>query len=112
MCDFKPGDEVVCIDAGPGRGGADTCIPMIREGATYVVREMRDRLHPDAHAAGVHAVVRLHGVTVPLPGGAEGWFDAARFRKRDLAAWLQTADGREPAPRCPKVLAVLRGVAG
>lgn len=108
MCDFKPGDLVEAVrDLSPPDGVAEASEypdpPIGWRGRVLGVVE-----HP--FIRGVFGLM-LEGW--PLPHMI--FHDARRFRKvqpRDLAVWLKTADGREPAPRCPKVLAVLRGVAG
>lgn len=81
MCDFKPGDEVVCVDANQ----RDFRPVNLTEGAVYKIAFV------GWHQYGVF--VRLVGVSASC--GAPGFY-ASRFRKvqrRDLAAWLKTSVG-------------------
>lgn len=90
MCDFKPGDEVVCI--GDGEWICDT-VPWWRfwrrkatgprVGVVYVIAAIE--------ACKKAVGLRLVGVKNP---GPTGWWDAADFRKiqrRDLGEWLKTS---------------------
>lgn len=87
MCDFEPGDEVVCVRAGR--------FPVTSVGEVYIVE--RVWLHPK------------DGATLDLVGqdnGARGagfWgHNPDRFRKvqcRDLTSWLKTATNFEEPKR-------------
>lgn len=91
-CDFKPGDEVVCVGDGLWSHRAAPFWMFWRRrvrgplrGRTYVVRDIA--LCSDGVG------IRLLGVPDP---SRTGWWCASEFRKvqrRDLSAWLQTADG-------------------
>ncbi len=75
-CDFKVGDEVVCVDAGR-RDGRE--VPLIKN-HVYVVSELAETVD----GIGVNVV----GIDI-FPDA----FDPDRFRKvqrRDLTAWLAT----------------------
>ena len=79
MCDFKPGDEVVCVDA-------ENTLPdwPLTEGAIYTVLSV---------GLGAGNLVWLR-VTSESHAAQSGWRHS-RFRKvqrRDLSAWLETAD--------------------
>lgn len=114
MCDFKPGDEVVCI--------AMQCAPEM-VGNVYIVEVFA---RPGEKPPG--AWCRLDAPGVQLVGvktddgphtGLWGW-DANCFRKvqrRDLGAWLQTAatdtdhlDKPIKTPARPEVDALLQRV--
>ena len=117
-CDFKPGDEVVCVDDRPPEGPfwAAQSWPL-RRNDTYLVVEV---LGPEEHHARVLArhpgrwwryvnepTLLLAGAENPCGGG----FGIRRFRKvqrRDLSAWLETATDfeeprRTPAPKNERV---------
>lgn len=92
MCDFKPGDEVVCVVDGPWWGRAPRWmfwtrkrkIPGPVKGRVYVV---------DRVGWGTNFLTdeRLYSIVVR---GVEGGWHHANFRKvqrRDLGAWLQTS---------------------
>lgn len=98
MCDFKPGDEVVCVNAGPVR--APGCkehglsVPLVKN-RVYVI----DRVFWRESRLGT---VKAWAVTLTdqatymstLKDGSPNGFGAYRFRKvqrRDLGAWLKTA---------------------
>lgn len=119
MCDFKPGDEVVCINGGVGHfaGIGWVCLA---EGATYTVAEIAragdigetgGRLQNDCIQ-----VVELGRLMAPPRWG----FRADRFRKvqrHDLRTWLQNAatntdhlDRPIKTPARPKVDALLKRV--
>lgn len=110
MCDFKPGDEVVCVDA---QGSDGLLSPRARYTVSVAMAAGQKTTRRNGGSVILsQAVVQLAGLGHVEDCLTWGW-NARRFRKvqtRDLAAWLQTADHREPAPRCPKVLAVLRMV--
>jgi hypothetical protein len=81
MCDFKPGDEVVCVFAGPW-WDSDLCEYSTgpAQNSVCTVAGLVD----DA----------TYGVAVELVGWPGDQFAAECFRKvqrRDLQAWLSTA---------------------
>lgn len=94
MCDFKPGDEVVCIE------GGTKCFPDIgwvclAEGAIYTIAsfqaegEIGETGRRIAAGGSVQLVELGH-----LRSGIHCGFRATRFRKvqrRDLSARLETA---------------------
>lgn len=114
MCDFKPGDEVVCVRGGAGSfpGLGWVCLA---EGATYTIEavwqegEIGETGLPCAEA--MVQVAELGRLRVP--GGARCGFHATRFRRaqkrrdtRILTEWLsQPSDYDEeqsnPAPKAP-----------
>lgn len=85
MCDFKPGDEVVCIAAPDSAEGLNLWQRLfyrapVHVGRVYVVSDQK--------AARGLIVIRLKGVHNATP---RHWFNAQWFRKvqrRDLTAWL------------------------
>lgn len=92
MCDFKPGDEVVCVDdtdlfGVAVKGGVYLCEAMETLPLGFLAcTACRKR----------NIVIRLANTVHPL-----GWlFCSCQFRKvqrRDLTAWLETAtDFEEP----------------
>lgn len=95
MCDFKPGDEVVCIAR------------LTRERAPawkFWTRYDRRPVPFGSEALIVTATTFGESESMPELGeiawvkiqGHSPWFDASRFRKiqrRDLSAWLKTAVG-------------------
>lgn len=85
MCDFKPGDEVMCVDAGL-QWGVLAC-PLIK-GAIYTVRGLVKTPAGDGSRVSVMVDVRSSHLT--------GAWSPHRFRKvqrRDLSAWLKTSIG-------------------
>lgn len=88
MCDFKPGDEVVCVDASPSVGEHS-----LIEGATYVIGDTSDRwAEPSVWVGCLNE------------WGGRHWHYASRFRKvqrRDLTAWLATENTVEGPVRAP-----------
>lgn len=102
MCDFKPGDEVVCVNADHA--------PALSTGSKYVVTYVGPgRTHgPWVSVEGVFAAGRL------------GLWAPSRFRKVqrwDLSAWLETAavdtdhlDKPIKTPARPKVDALRKRV--
>lgn len=87
MCDFKPGDEVVCVFSGPWK----TSDPWWREifnrkpvkGRTYTVTDVG--VNP-AYYGGARCMV----------AGLNTWYAVIVFRKvqrRDLSAWLKASIG-------------------
>lgn len=91
MCDFKPGDEVVCLYAGPwfrvGTGDRDLSGPKEFEVC---------RINSLEHA---HGLIGLF-----LDGHGDESFASHLFRKvqrRDLSAWVETATDFEEPKRVP-----------
>lgn len=93
-CDFKPGDEVVCVAVGSRSGH------YIVVGERYVLREVDLIRDSFGQPLDDRVGVRLVGITVFKAEGFEGKFSASLFRKvqkRDLTAWLgQTTTFEEP----------------
>lgn len=100
MCEFKPGDEVVCV----WLTSSIEATGFVSVGSTYVIREVD--LFRNAQGDPVPSKttgnmigVRLVGV-YPVIRGIEAKFDATYFRKvqrRDISQWLETAtDFEEP----------------
>lgn len=113
MCDFKPGDDIICITTDPASD------PYLSERQVYVCRAVVDHgRHPACLtcASVVSLEVVVEGV-FPPPGMH---FCACAFRKvqrRDLSAWLETAttntdhlDKPIKTPARPKVDALLQRV--
>ena len=86
MCDFKPGDDVVCVNAtATEAGGWGGDVPVVwqvyRVEAVHVARQC-----PHLLLAGM--------VNAPRPENVNIGYRAIRFRKvqrLDLSAWLETA---------------------
>lgn len=76
MCDFKVGDEVVCVDDSRMYGE-------LIKGSVYVVRKV------------IPGYIYVHGYRSPTGSGLDGfWPD--RFRKvqrRDMTEWLSCSVG-------------------
>ena len=84
QCDFKPGDEVVCVNA----EGQHYIAPQLEHGAVYVVAGV----HTSWSAPGTPSVT-LVGMHWMALNGNVGGYRHTRFRKvqrRDLTAWLAT----------------------
>lgn len=96
MCDFKPGDEVVCVEGAAGRFPGLGWVCLV-EGATYTISEVWRE-----------GEIGETGLRIPEDGtvqlvefghlrcGNHCGFRASRFRKvqrRDLSAWLNTSAG-------------------
>lgn len=107
MCDFKPGDDAVCIYMGPWRriGTGETC-------------EGGPRYGEVCRVVGLEVA---HGqVGLFLDGQGDESYASHLFRKvqrRDLSAWLETAatdtdhlDKPIKTPARPKVDALLKRV--
>lgn len=97
MCNFKPGDEVVCVDASPSRYHG---IHSLILGATYRITAF-DGLPPEPDGT-----IGLHLAEVPTPPPSYIGWASTRFRKvqrRDLRAWLETATKFEEPTRAPVV---------
>lgn len=93
-CDFKPGDEVVCVNASH-REPVRSHVRYPVEGETYTVLWVNEsRTNPGALRCG------LAGLEWTTRQGTKGGHAVWRFRKvqrRDLSAWLETAtDFEEP----------------
>lgn len=89
MCEFKPGDEVVCVDASINPFWGQTALV---EGSVYIIRRVVNG------GCAVHLVELL---SAPEQyGRCDRGFIASRFRKvprRDISQWLETAtDYEEP----------------
>lgn len=103
MCEFKPGDEVVCIRSEHGREGMTFTV------AAYVQEKS---VIPSDHFSGLVATKNYVQLN-ELPWVDKLWmkgnrktltwgYDAASFRKvqrRDLSAWLKTATTFEEPKR-------------
>ena len=88
MCDFKVGDEVVCVDAEPDI--VDPKANLLVEGQTYVVALMD--VHPDFKVP----VVAFRNVRVEGHPNKGYGFSASRFRKvqrRNIQEWLSQSVG-------------------
>lgn len=88
MCDFKPGDEVVCIqmDCAPEMTGQVFVVEIFAKAGETPLGAWCALDGPGVQLVGVHTDDGPHN-------GMWGW-DATRFRKvqrRDLGAWLKTA---------------------
>lgn len=89
MCDFKPGDEVVCVHAAEHA----VRITSLKIGRVYVVERVFEDVvegRPDLPKV---PGVTLVGVTVPFPytGFKAEWF--RKVQRRDLQGWLSTSVG-------------------
>ena len=97
-CDFKPGDEVVCVDAQmtPGCGYWAGLV----DGRIYTVaRTMASPSVPMQANVLLVGHPNRHRAT-----GVDHGFRASRFRKvsrRDLSAWLETSTDFEEPKRSP-----------
>jgi hypothetical protein len=77
-CDFKPGDEVVCVSTPPNRHWHS-----VRSGSRYVILAVS--------APGRFSEPSVH-VGCENEMGGRLWHHAKHFSKhRDLSAWLETA---------------------
>lgn len=101
MCEFKPGDEVVCVDAGPVRPGEiqalghGDSVPAIA-GQIYTVKGFG--VWPGDWVTPVVYLVEIKNDD----RGDDMGFLPRRFRKvqrRDLSAWLNTATKFEEPKR-------------
>lgn len=94
MCDFAPGDQVVCIDVSVRPAFVNDPMPLV-EGQIYEVEGVFwDDLYEEAG-------LTLRGLTST---GYLGCFAACRFRKvqrRDLSVWLATEITIEEPKRAP-----------
>ena len=96
-CDFKPGDEVVCVDEDP-------CVvhgkPAVRTGNIYTVRDVTVEHNFSGFAVYLHEV---------RSSGPKGGFCSSRFRKvqkRDASLSIETFLTIKPGyeePRRPAV---------
>ena len=96
MCDFKPGDEVICVEGAAGRFPSLGWV-CLAEGATYTISAVWQA--GEVGETGLRcavAIVQLveFGHLRAAPDSPNCGFGAYRFRKvqrRDLSAWLETA---------------------
>lgn len=104
MCDFKPGDEVVCVNA----AYFDARPTNLVEGASYTVREVL----PEARGrSGLDFTTVSTGVRLFEVEAQYGWrkaFDSRRFRKVErrndslsIEAFLTIKPGFEEPKRAP-----------
>lgn len=103
MCDFKPGDEVVCVDASASRWTIEGFAPPLSEGATYVVADVFDVRNLISGTPSGQIGVSLVGLAWSVKGICGAW-SPTRFRKvqrRDLSAWLATTNTIEEPKRTP-----------
>ncbi len=112
MCDFKPGDEVVCVDDSPGRTSG-LAFPCAR-GAVYIVRKVwfPGDVLPTGPRTTTTAVA-LVGMPDWNPNPHVFGIAPSRFRKvqkrkdtRNLTEWLSQPsfhdeEQQSPAPRSP-----------
>lgn len=96
-CDFKPGDEVVCVDNSclPGKRWFPGSAP--EKGQVYTVEDLGFDLYDDI------PLVYLVGLRNNRPGGT-GAYRASRFRKvqkRDLGTWLAQTTGYDEEHHSP-----------
>ena len=113
MCDFKPGDEVVCVDDRRSFNPLRLPVNPPPKGSVWTVSKVGFRKDTGELS------IWLVGFANPTPCGDVGFFPR-RFRKvqrRDLSAWLQTAatdtdhlDKPIKTPARPKVDALLKRV--
>jgi len=111
MCDFKVGDQVVCVDASASYYHGFNSLLL---GAVYRVAAI-DGLPPEADGT-----IGLHLSEIPTPAPSHIGWASRRFKKvqrRDLSAWLGTAatdtdhlDKPIKMPARPKVDALLKRV--
>lgn len=110
MCDFKPGDKVVCVDARPRRSaGLLPTADVLTEGAIYTVTEL---WHCDVRMAAVVSLAEAMNGR-PYRSHQDGGFYTSRFRKVErrtdkltLTEWLAQPSGYDeeqhsPAPKEP-----------
>lgn len=87
MCDFKPGDEVVCVDDSvPTTPGRQPWVCRLRKGEVYTVCGVS--IHPKDKHLCIH-LVQVQNIWIKT--GEDVGFKPSRFRKvqrRDLSAWL------------------------
>lgn len=107
MCDFKPGDEVVCVEAGGPYHVEGFGVFRLVLNQTYTIAEVAPAGSPTAMGRVVFDMVQLvefGHVETPTIYGCR----ANRFRKvqrRDLKVWLATENTIE-GPRRDRVKAV------
>lgn len=116
MCDFKPGDEVVCII-----GEVSVAQARLEEGRVYTIADIVPLTWANGKTDPNYLRIQLVEATWDtgyphIPGA----YHPRRFRKiqrRDLSAWLQTAatntdhlDKPIKTPARPKVDALLKRV--
>lgn len=89
-CDFKPGDEVICVSTPPNRH-----CHSVRSGSRYFILAVS--------APGRFSEPSVH-VGCENEMGGRLWHHAKHFSKRrDLSAWLETATDFEEPTRAPVV---------
>lgn len=104
MCDFAPGDEVVCVEGAAGRFPNLGWVCLV-EGAIYTIAEVW-REGEIGETGGVipeGGMVQLVELG-PLRCGIHCGFASRRFRKvqrRDLTVWLATENTIEEPKRAP-----------
>lgn len=103
MCDFKPGDEVVCVDAVASKFTQGGYAPPLVEGRTYQVSDVFEvRRCFSGDLSGLIGVALVgHEWSVNSVRGA---WAPSRFRKlqrRDLTSWLATENTIEGPVRSP-----------
>ena len=97
MCDFKPGDEVVCVNASLLDAKRGEEMVMLTVGRIYTVSTVRI-------AKGEPHVTLAEQENFWVAAGFDFGFRARRFRKvqrRDLTAWLATENTIEEPRRAP-----------
>lgn len=119
MCDFKPGDEVVCVDAVASKFTRLGYAPPLVEGQTYEISDIFEVRTALSGKLSGQIGVALAGLEWGV-NGVRGAWTPSRFRKvqrRDLSAWLETAatdtdhlDKPIKTPARPKVDALLQRV--
>lgn len=90
MCDFKPGDEVVCVDAPADRWTREGFAPPLSEGTTYVVADVFDVRNLISGTPSGKIGVSLVGLAWSVNGVCGAW-RPSRFRKvqrRNITEWL------------------------
>lgn len=100
-CDFKPGDDIVCVDADePCTPGHQRWAHPLEKGAVYQVA----RLDLSEWSAALLVFLAGHP-NLWIETGEDVGFAASRFRKvqrRDLTAWLATPNTIEGPVRSSK----------
>lgn len=95
-CDFKPGDEVVCVDA--ERRAPSIAHTFLMAGAGYVVEGF------DGFTIDGTPRIFLVGVDAGCPTTTRASFRVSRFRKvqrRDIGKWLEQSTDFEEPKRAP-----------
>ncbi len=105
MCDFKPGDEVVCVDAVGSKFTRLGYAPPLVEGQTYEISDIFEVRTALSGKLSGQIGVALAGLEWGV-NGVRGAWTPSRFRKvqrRDLSTWLETATDFEEPTRAPVV---------